>query len=204
MVSCSNGSQLLLYKSNCAQIIQLLVEGNSLRAITRITGCSINTVTTLLIKAGAACADFHDRIVTGIETKRIECDEIWSFVYAKQKNVPEGKENAGDVWTWVAIDADTRLIVSWMVGSRDSEAANMFMQDVAKRLKTRVQLTTDGYIAYYEAVGEAFGSNIDYAQLVKAYGKPHNNPERRYSQLGIKGIEKRLVSRHPGYGSRIE
>src|SRR3984957_1288289 len=128
------------------QIVNLLVEGNSLRAISRISGCSINTVTKLLVDVGRACQKFHDDTVVRVASKKIQCDEIWSFVYAKQKNVPEEKQGeAGDVWTWTALDADSKLIVSWFVGNRDAESANFFMQDVATRLSNRVQLTTDGH-----------------------------------------------------------
>ena len=122
------------------QIINLLVEGNSLRSTSRITGTSINTVTKLLVSVGAACQKFHNETVVGVTTRRIQCDEIWSFVYAKEKNVPEEKkDNAGDVWTWVGIDADTKLVVSWLVGDRGPEAAKIFMNDIAYRLKNRVQ-----------------------------------------------------------------
>lgn len=154
-----------------AQIINLLVDGSSLRAASRISGCSINTVTKLLVDIGRACQDFHNLVMTEITTQRIQCDEIWSFVYAKQKNVPDGKEGeAGDVWTWVGMDADSKLVISWLVGNRDADTANILMQDIASRLTKRVQLTTDGHKAYLQALGEGFGSNIDYAQLIKLYG----------------------------------
>ena len=131
------------------QIVQLLVEGNSIRAITRITGCSKNTVTKLLVDIGKACEKFHDEKVKGVTAKRVQCDEIWSFVYAKKKNVPEGMhDKAGDFWTWVGIDSDTKLAISFFVGNRDFESANIFMQDLAGRIKNRVQLTTDGLKAY--------------------------------------------------------
>jgi lambda repressor-like predicted transcriptional regulator len=128
------------------QIINLLVEGSSLRATSRIADVSINTVTKLLVDVGRACEDFHNRMVVNITAKKIQADEIWSFVYSKQKNVPEGMEDvAGDVWTWTAIDADSKLIVSWLVGDRDGDAATTFMRDVAARIANRVQLTTDGH-----------------------------------------------------------
>lgn len=167
-----------------AQIINLLCEGNSLRATSRITGTSINTVTKLLVEVGKACIKFHDEKVVSLESKKIQCDEIWSFVYAKDKNVTDEmreKGTAGDVWTWTAIDADSKLIVSWFVGDRSPEAANEFMQGVASRLKNRVQLTTDGYKVYLEAVYNAFGLNIDYAQLVKIYSGGDLATQRRYS-----------------------
>lgn len=152
------------------QIINLLVEGSSMRATSRITGTSINTVSKLLVDVGRACITFHDKMVRDIEAKKVQCDEIWSFVYSKDKNVPEGMEGqAGDVWTWTAIDADSKLVLSWLVGGRDSETAEVFMKDVAYRLKNRVQLTTDGFKAYLEAVDTAFTGNVDYAQLVKVY-----------------------------------
>ena len=125
------------------QIINLLVEGNSLRATSRIADCSINTVTKLLVNVGAACLRYHNETVMNVAARRVQCDEIWSFVYAKQRNLPEDK-NGGDVWTWVGIDADTKLVISWLVGSRDSEAAMVFIDDLAARIKNRVQLTTDG------------------------------------------------------------
>lgn len=156
------------------QIVNLLVEGSSLRSISRITGCSINTVSKLLVDVGEACLEFHNSHVVGVTSKRVQCDEIWSFVYSKQKNVPEGKEGeAGDVWTWVGIDADTKLVVSYLVGNRTAKDASIFMHDIAGRLSNRVQLTTDGLKVYLEAVNSAFGNDIDYAQLVKLYSVIH-------------------------------
>lgn len=164
------------------QIIQLLVEGTSLRATSRIAGVSINTVTKLLVDVGKACQQFHDETAVSIKSNRIQCDEIWSFVYAKQKNVPDGMEGAaGDVWTWVALDADTKLVVSWLVADRDADSANVFMKDVAGRLANRVQLTTDGHRAYLNAVENAFEGRIDFAQLVKLYGNSGAETEKRYS-----------------------
>ncbi len=179
------------------QIASLLVEGNSLRAITRITGISINTVTKLLVDLGAACLKFHDENVKGLQTRRIQCDEIWSFVYAKQKNLPEGQEG-GDIWTWVGIDADTRLVVSWFVGARDAGAAEYFMEDVSRRLTNRVQLTTDGNTAYLEAVENTFGAKIDYAQLIKMYGPdPNVGPDRKYSPPVCVGGETKIIKGNP-------
>lgn len=182
------------------QIINLLVEGNSLRATSRIADVSINTVTKLLVDVGRACEKFHHEKVVGITAKRIQADEIWSFVYAKQKNVPDGMEEvAGDVWTWTAIDADSKLIVSWAVGGRDIDTACDFMRDVASRVKNRMQLTTDGLHAYLEAVTDSFGSQIDFAQLVKVYGAStgSNKTERKYSPAECIGCDKNIVSGNP-------
>ena len=185
-------NQLPLSKK--VQIINLLVEGNSLRATARITGASINTVTKLLVDVGIACQEFHNEKVIRVSTKRIQCDEIWSFVYAKQKNLPDQIEG-GDVWTWVGIDADTKLVVSWLVGDRSAETANIFMQDVCYRLKNRVQLTTDGHKAYLDAVGNSFGSQIDFAQLVKTYGGQQE--EIRYSPAECTGAKKTRIEGNP-------
>ncbi len=165
------------------QIINMLVEGSSLRSTSRVCDVSINTVTKLLVDVGRACERFHDEAVRNVQTKRCQVDEIWSFVYAKQKNVPEGMEGAaGDVWTWTAIDADTKLMISWFVGGRDAGAAYDFLSDVRARVKTRMQLTSDGHNAYTSAVDAVFGPYIDYAQLIKLYGKPIGGEnERRYS-----------------------
>jgi IS1 family transposase len=185
--------------SKRVHILTLLCEGMSLRAISRAADVSINTVTKLLVDAGKACADFHDENVRGVKARRIQCDEIWSFTYAKQKNVAKAKaapEAAGDTWTWTALEADTKLIVSWLVGGRDAEYANAFMQDVADRLANRVQLTTDGHKAYLDAVEDAFGADVDYAQLVKLYGE---SPEaqKRYSPAECIGCRKQPVSGGP-------
>lgn len=181
------------------QILTLLCEGMSLRAISRAADVSINTVTKLLVDAGKACADFHEENVRGVKARRIQCDEIWSFTYAKQKNVAKAKaapDEAGDTWTWTALDADSKLIVSWLVGGRDAEYANAFIQDVADRLANRVQLTTDGHKAYLDAVEDAFGIDVDYAQLVKLYGE---SPEaqKRYSPADCIGCRKQVVTGRP-------
>ena len=161
------------------QIIKLLTEGCSLRATSRIADVSINTVTKLLVEVGHACEEFHNEKVVNVKSARVQCDEIWSFVYSKEKNVPQDmKDVAGDVWTWTALDADSKLIVSWYVGERDAIAANYFMHDVASRLTNRVQLTTDAHHAYLDAVDNAFQLDIDYAMLVKMYGAA----ERRYKR----------------------
>jgi IS1 family transposase len=181
------------------QILTLLCEGMSLRSISRAADVSINTVTKLLVDAGKACADFHEENVRGVKARRIQCDEIWSFTYAKQKNVAKTKaapEVAGDTWTWTALEADTKLIVSWLVGGRDAEYADAFMQDVADRLANRVQLTTDGHKAYLEAVEGAFGADVDYAQLVKLYGES-TEAQKRYSPAECIGCRKQPVSGGP-------
>jgi IS1 family transposase len=169
-----------------AQIIHSLVEGNSIRATCRMTGAAKGTVLKLLAEVGAACDEYQNKTLVNLTCKRIQADEIWSFVYAKEKNVPEelqGTLGIGDVYTWTAIEAETKLAVSWLVGKRDGETAKVFMQDVASRLKNRVQLTTDGLKAYLEAVEDAFGSEIDFAQLVKIYGSTSAtlSNEARYS-----------------------
>ncbi len=180
-------------------ILGLLVEGISLRVASRLSGCSFNTLTRLLVDAGKVCEAYHDEHVRGLTCKRVQCDEIWSFVYSKQKNVPNAKaapEGAGDTWTWTAIDADSKLAVSWMVGGRDAEFANAFMQDVADRLTNRVQLTTDGYVVYLQAVERAFGADVDYTQLVKHYG-PEPEQEKRYSPAVCVGARKETVEGRP-------
>lgn len=181
------------------QIINMLVEGSSLRSISRVCDVSINTVTKILVEVGIACWEFHDKNVINVNSKRIQCDEIWSFVYSKEKNKPEGLENAGDIWTWTAIDADSKLIVSWNVGNRDADSANTFMHDVASRLTNRIQLTTDGFNAYLEAVTDNFGSQIDYSMLVKLYGKEgsNTNAEKKYSPARFTGSKKTRICGNP-------
>jgi IS1 family transposase len=183
-----------------AQILSLLVEGSSLRSISRVCDVSINTVTKLLVDAGTVCAAYHDQYVTSVKSKRIQCDEIWSFCYAKEKNVAKAKaapEGAGDVWTWTAIDADTKLIVSWAVGDRTAECARAFMDDVAERLASRVQLTSDGHRVYLDAVLGAF-DQVDFAQLVKLYGSESGSKqERKYSSGECTGTLKMPVAGSP-------
>ena len=180
-----------------AQIINLLVEGNSLRATSRIADVSINTVTKLLVDVGKACQKFHDETVLTVKSKRVQCDEIWSFVYSKEKNVPVGMEGkAGDIWTWTAIDADSKLIVSWYVGDRSAVSAQEFMKDVASRLANRVQLTTDGHKAYLDAVDDAFSGMIDYAQLIKLYGEDAHG-EKKYSPAVCTGTKRATVIGRP-------
>lgn len=155
-----------------------------MRAVSRLTGVSFNTVVKLLEDAGRVCAAYHSRTVQNVKASRVQCDEIWSFVGAKQKNVKAMKNRpavAGDVWTWTALDADSKLIVSYMVGTRDADAATEFMHDVAYRLANRVQLTTDGHAAYLRAVEGAFGMDVDYAMLVKIYGASPESAKGRYS-----------------------
>lgn len=183
------------------QIIQLLVEGMSLRATSRIADVSINTVTKLLVDVGAACQQFHDETVVSVSSQRVQCDEIWSFVYAKDKNVERAvaaPDKAGDVWTWTGIDADTKLIVSWYVGNRDAESALEFMQDVKSRISNRIQLTTDGFKPYLKAVDATFEGEIDFAQLVKIYGAPEGaGNERRYSSADFTGTKKSIIEGRP-------
>lgn len=183
------------------QILNMLVECSSMRSISRITGVSINTITKLLVDAGKACEMFHHENVKGVIARRVQCDEIWSYVYSKAKNVPVGMEgNAGDVWTWVGMDADSKLIISWYIGNRDANSAYDFMQDIASRLANRVQLTTDGHGAYLSAVEEAFGASIDFAQLVKIYGVDHTYEQktaRKYSPAEYVGSKKTAVTGHP-------
>jgi IS1 family transposase len=181
------------------QIVSLLVEGMSLRAVTRVTGVSINTVTKLLIDAGKACDEFQSFTFRNLTCRRIEVDEIWAFCYAKQKNVPSAKaapEGAGDVWTWTAIDADTKLIPSWLVGDRSGETAKAFISDLAGRLVTRVQLTSDGHRSYLDAVERAFGGDIDYGMLVKVYGDG-GAATGTYSPAPCVGAKKEVISGNP-------
>jgi IS1 family transposase len=185
-----------------AQILSMLCEGSSMRSISRVADVSFNTIDKLLQDAGAACAEFHDRAVRGVKSQRIQCDEIWSFVHAKAKNVPTAKaapQGAGDIWTWTAFDADNKLILSWKVGGRDAEYALALMDDVRDRLANRGQLTTDGHSAYLGAVEEAFGADIDYSMLIKLYGEPPASPEaaRRYSPTECVGTRKNVITGNP-------
>ncbi len=179
----------------------MLVEGNSLRATARIADVSRNTVDKLLRDVGMACLAYQDNNLKNLPCKRIQCDEIWSFVYSKDKNVPAGKKGQfgyGDVWTWVAIDADTKLFLCWHIGQRNSKAARTFIDDLAGRLKNRVQLTTDGHKAYLTAIERSFGAGIDYAMLVKIYGDtPGNKQEQRYSSGQCCGTITGAVSGNP-------
>jgi IS1 family transposase len=184
-----------------AQILHMLVEGSSLRAVARVANVSFNTVIKLQLEAGEACQAFHDATVRNVRSRRIQCDEIWSFIFAKDKNANPAMKaagTAGSVWTWTALDSDSKLIVSWLVGGRDAEYAGEFMQDVASRLANRVQLTTDGHKAYLNAVDDAFGIDVDYAQLVKLYSEtPDSGPERKYSPGICTGARKHKVTGNP-------
>lgn len=182
-----------------AQILAMLCEGSSMRSISRVADVSINTVSKLLVDAGKACAAFHDERVRDVKARRVQVDEIWSFTYAKQRNVPRAKAapaEAGDTWTWTAIEADTKLILATLVGGRDGEYAMAFMDDLRSRLANRVQLTSDGHKAYLEAVEGAFGGDIDYAMLVKIYGEAPG-PKGRYSPAECVGARKHRVEGSP-------
>jgi IS1 family transposase len=185
------------------QILSMLCEGSSMRSISRVVDASINTVDKLLCDAGEAALAYHDRAVRDVKATRIQCDEIWSFVGAKQKNVPTSKRaadpTAGDCWTWTAIEADTKLLVSYTIGGRDAEYALMLMDDLRGRLANRVQLTTDGHRAYLSAVEEAFGAEIDYGMLVKLYGSETGGQghERKYSPSECLGARKDTITGNP-------
>jgi IS1 family transposase len=182
-----------------AQVLQMMAEGIALRAITRLTGISRTTLQKLLEDAGQAFSDYQDRMLVDLSCKRIQVDEAWSFCYAKQKNVATAKaapEGAGDIWTWVGLDADTKLVASFYVGARDSYAAMIFMDDLARRLANRVQLTSDGHRPYLEAVEGAFGGDIDYAMLVKIYGAAPEG-QRRYSPAICTGARKHRIEGKP-------
>jgi IS1 family transposase len=181
-----------------ADILAMMAEGVSLRAISRLTGASKNTITKLLEDAGQAFSEYQDAAFRNLTCKRLQVDEIWSFVHCKQRNVAAAKaapDHAGDIWTWTAIDADTKLIPSWLVSNRDGGAASVFIGDLAGRLANRVQLTSDGHRAYLEAVEESFGADIDYAMLIKVYGDTPG--AGRYSPGECIGAEKRRVEGRP-------
>jgi IS1 family transposase len=176
-----------LTKERRIHVIKCLCEGLSIRATVRMTGASKNTIVKLLAEVAEVCSAYQDKTIRNLSCKRIQCDEIWSFCYAKDKNVPRekrGKFGFGDVWTWTALDADTKLIVSWRVGDRDAGVARNFMDDLATRLANRVQLTTDGHRVYLDAVERAFGSQVDYAMLVKLYGQERDK-EATYSPAKV-------------------
>jgi IS1 family transposase len=181
------------------QIVKALVEGNSLRSITRMVGCSINTVTKLLVDLGTACEAFHDSFVRNVPAQRVQADEVWSFCYARKENVPadlKGVFGYGDLWTWVGQCADSKLVLSWHVGRRDAQTAYPFMRDLASRLSTRVQLTTDGLHAYLEATDAAFNADVDYARLIKVYGSDPN-AEKRYTPPVVVETKVQIVSGNP-------
>jgi IS1 family transposase len=188
-----------LSTSKRAQVVTALVEGNSVRSTCRMTGVAKGTVLSLLADLGKACTEYHDEHVRGVAAKRIQCDEIWSYVGMKQRNahhdVPTGM---GDAWTWTALDADSKLIVSYLVGQRGVYWAKIFLEDVASRISNRVQLTTDGHKVYVTAVEHAFGVDVDYAMLIKLYGNPPaNSPESRYSPKECVGIETKVYRGNP-------
>lgn len=187
-----------LPNSKRVQIISALVEGMGINAVSRMVGVSNNTVLKLLADIGNACAIYQDKAFKNLPCKRIECDEIWSFCFAKQKNLkPElqGVFGYGDVYTWVAIDAETKLVPSWLVGTRDGRCAMEFITDLASRLANRIQLSTDGYKAYLNAVEDNFGADIDYAMLIKVYGK--SQEEVRYSPAECVGCHKEVITGNP-------
>ncbi|MGJ0397223.1 MAG: IS1 family transposase [Methylocystis sp.] len=183
-----------------AQMLAMLCEGASMRSVSRLTDTSINTVSKLLVDTGRFCAGFHDAKVRGVAAKRVQVDEAWAFCYAKEKNVAGAKaapDGAGDVWTWTAIEADTKLLISHFCGGRDGECAKWFMDDVASRVITRIQLTSDGHKSYLEAVEGAFGADVDYAMLVKLYGNAPESFKGRYSPAECTGIKKTKIEGKP-------
>ena len=180
------------------QMLNCLVEGNSLRSTARMCDVAFNTVLKFVPEIGEACSEYQDKVFHNLKCKRIQCDEIWSFCYAKEKNVPDehqGEFGYGDIWTWVALDADTKLVPSFCVGNRDAKTAKIFMDDLASRLVNRIQLTTDGYKIYLQAVDNAFGGDIDYAMLVKVYESTQE--ETRYSPARCMGSETKKISGNP-------
>jgi IS1 family transposase len=188
-----------LSQTERAQVIRCLIEGNSIRSTSRMTGVARNTITTLLVALGHACSDYQDRTLRNLGSSRIECDETWAFCHAKARNVPDehrGEFGWGDVWTWVALDPDSKLVVTWLVGRRDAADATDFLLDLAERLRYRVQLTTDGHHPYIAAVEAAFGSDIDYAMLIKFYGTDPNE-DRKFSPPVILSEEVRIVQGEP-------
>jgi IS1 family transposase len=181
------------------QILTLLVEGSSLRSISRVCGVSINTVTKLLVDAGHVCATYHDEKVREVAAKRVQCDEIWSFCYAKEKNVRGAKtapDGAGSVWTWTALDSDSKLMVTWWVGVRTSSTGIVFLRDLQSRLSQRIQLTTDGHGAYLEAAKHTFGDDVDFAQLIKLYKETSTAPGR-YSPAECIGCKTKVIEGDP-------
>jgi len=188
----------LLTQAEQIRIVSALVEGNSLRSVSRMTGIARNTITKLLVDLGEACMDYHDQNVRNVRVKRLQCDEIWAYVGAKAKNVSAEKKEIGwgDIWTWVALDADTKLVVSYLVGGRGADWAKDFMDDVASRVQGRLQIATDGHKAYLEAVEGAFGSGVDFATLQKIYGASEET-EKRYSPAKCVGCESKVVMGNP-------
>jgi IS1 family transposase len=193
-----------LTKEERVRVLSALVEGNSIRSTVRMTGVAKNTVVKLLADAGRACDEYQHRVLRDLPCRRVQCDEIWSFCYAKNRNLTTDKQKVygyGDVWTWVAIDADTKLVPCWMLSRvRHVDEAISFMKDLASRLRNRVQLTTDGLVSYMVAVDEVFGGDVDFAQLVKLYGQGPSTPETRYSPAVCKGMRKREMVGDPDAG----
>jgi len=183
------------------RIVSALVEGNSIRAVSRMSGASRNTIDKLLRDLGRACSEYQDKAFRNLKCKRLQCDEIWSFIYAKQKNCTDEQKakGGGDVWTWVALDPDTKLVPCWFIGQRDAGCAYHFMHDLKSWLADRVQLTTDGHRAYLTAVEDAFGCEIDFAMLQKIYGAPQDAPETRYSPAVCMGARKAIISGNPDH-----
>ena len=182
-----------------ARVVNCLIEGCSIRATVRMTGAAKNTVVKLLADLGCACAAYHNRNVRNLKVRRLQCDEIWCFIGAKAKNVrlEKKQEGWGDTWTWVGIDADTKLVVSYLVGGRDGGWAKDFISDCASRIRNRTQITTDAYRVYLQAVEDAFGADIDYAMLQKIYGAPSDEETRRYSPAKCIGCDMKVVSGDP-------
>lgn len=181
-----------------AMILRCLVDGNSIRATSRITGASKNTVSKLVVQAGRVCEAYQDETLRNLTCERVQVDEIWSFVGSKQRNIPEGREDEyGDIWTWTAIDADTKLAPSWLVGARDAATAHEFLSDLASRMANRIQLTSDGLSVYVGAVENAFGCDVDFAQLVKVYGESEPEARRKYSPAKYHGAKVEVVTGQP-------
>jgi IS1 family transposase len=188
----------ILTQEERVRVVSTLVEGNSLRSTCRMTGVARNTITKLLVDLGQACMNYHDANVRNVRVRRLQCDEIWAYVGAKAKNVSVEKKAIGwgDVWTWVGIDADTKLVIGYLVGGRGADWAKDFMEDCASRIRGRVQITTDGHRAYLEAVEEAFGMDVDFATLQKIYGASEET-EKRYSPAKCIGCESKVVTGDP-------
>jgi IS1 family transposase len=185
------------------EVVRCLVEGNSIRATVRMTGAAKNTVVKLLVELGEACSRYQSEILRDLYCEHVQADEIWSFCYAKAKNVPEehrGEWGYGDVWTFTAIDAETKLVPSWILGPRDLTTATAFMQDIVARVHGRVQLTTDGHHMYLDAVETAFGTEVDFAQLQKIYGNEGLEGERRYSPAVCTGTSTEVIQGNPERG----
>jgi IS1 family transposase len=182
-----------------AQVVAALIEGNSIRSTVRLTGVCKDEVTKLSCDLGTTCKTLHNATICNLRAQSVQCDEVWSFCYAKAKNVPEEKKGtgAGDVWTWTAIDADSKLIISYLCGGRDAEWATTFMEDLASRVASRIQITTDGHRVYAEAVAGTFGFDVDYAMLIKQYGAPSDKAESRYSPAACIGTRTATLCGHP-------